>query len=151
MDLTSSILAVATVGVKLSTTLYSYSSGVLKAEKDITDIAGDVALTSNVLNRVGDFMKQHASLQIASNDAVRDAQSIIQRCGSIFSEIENGLSKRMKSRKDGGLSGVSIFGKASWPLKGQRVELLCRKLDGLKLSLMLLLEILSLAANDNAR
>ena len=148
MDITSSIIAVATVGVKLSTTLYSYSNGVAKAEKDITDIAADVALTSNVLKRVGDFMKQNTDVPVASEDAVRDAQSIIQRCERIFSEIENGFSKRIKPNKNGASPAVSLFGKATWPLKGPRMELLCRKLDGLKLSLTLLLEVLSLAANQ---
>ncbi|KAI9653159.1 MAG: hypothetical protein M1821_007699 [Bathelium mastoideum] len=151
MDLASSIIAVASLGVKLSTTLYSYSNGVVKAEKDITDIAADVALTSNVLNKVGDFMKQHAGLPVASDDAVRDAQSIIQHCKTIFAQIEDGFSRRMKPDKDGVSRTVSIFGQVTWPLKGKRVELLCRKLDGLKLSLLLLLEVLSLAANINAQ
>ncbi|KAI9683255.1 MAG: hypothetical protein M1822_006120 [Bathelium mastoideum] len=151
MDLASSIIAVATVGIKVSTTLYSYSNGVVKAEKDITDIAADVALTSNVLNRVGGFMKQHAGLPVASDDAVRDVQSIITRCEAIFGEIDNDFRKWMRPNKDGSSQTVGIFGKATWPLRGKRVELLCRKLDGLKLSLLLLLEVLSLAVNIDAQ
>ena len=56
----SSIVEIASFEVQLSTTLYSFTESAACAHKDIADIAGDVALTANLLNSVGNVLKEEA-------------------------------------------------------------------------------------------
>ena len=55
-----SIVRIASSGVQLSTTLYSFTESAARAHEDIADIAGDVALTANLLNSVGNILKWEA-------------------------------------------------------------------------------------------
>lgn len=147
MDVASGIIGVASVGVKLSTTLYTYASSVANADKDMTDIAGDVALTSNVLNNVGTFLQDPDTIAIASGTALTDASSILKRCRDAFTEIEALISKSDKPGHVGENWGRKPSKRAifAWPLKSSRAELLKKRLESLKSSLMLLLHVLSFA------
>ena len=53
-------MGIASSGVRLSTTPYSFTKSATRAHEDITDIAGDVALTANLLNSVGNVLKEEA-------------------------------------------------------------------------------------------
>lgn len=129
--------------VQPSTALYTYVGSAARADQDITDIAGDVALTANVLDCVGNVFKEDDAKCIISKAAVRDASSIIQRCEEVFKEIDHLVEKRRKVTKDG--KKTTTLGKLMWPMKEPRVELLRRRLDSLKTSLLVLLEVLRFA------
>jgi hypothetical protein len=144
VGIAASIIQIAGAGVKLSTALYTYVGSAARADQDITDIAGDVALTANVLDCVGSVFKEDDAKCLISKAAVRDATSIIQRCEDVFKEIDHLIEKRRKVTKDGKKT-TSAFGKLMWPMKEQRVELLRRRLDSLKTSLLVLLEVLRFA------
>ena len=144
VGLTASIIQISGAGVKLSTALYTYIGTAVRADQDISDIAGDVALTSNVLDCVGKVFKEDDSKTVISKRAIDDASSIIKRCEGVFEEIHQLIEKRRKVNKDG-KKCTSTFGKLMWPLKEQRVELLRRRLDSLKTSLLVLLEVLRFA------
>ena len=144
VGLAASIIQIAGAGVKLSTALYTYVGSAARADQDISDIAGDVALTSNVLDCVGTVFKEDDSKSVISKRAVEDASGIIKRCEAVFEEINQLVEKRRKTSKDGKKT-TSTFGKLMWPMKEQRVELLRRRLDSLKTSLLVLLEVLRFA------
>jgi hypothetical protein len=76
--------------------------------------------------------------------AVQDANNLIVRCKDVFNEISIVIDKRRKVCKNGKKS-LNIMGKIAWPLKEQRVDLLQRRLESLKNSLVLLLYVLQLA------
>ncbi|KAF2492949.1 hypothetical protein BU16DRAFT_529203 [Lophium mytilinum] len=149
IGLTASIIGIAGAGVKLSTTLYTFAESSSRADQDITDIAGDVALTANVLDSVGNVLKEEDTRCLASKAALNDAENILKRCETVFGDIRQVVEKRTKIGKDGKKS-ITTLGRLAWPLKEQRVELMRRRLDSLKTSLLLLLKVLSFAG-DRAR
>jgi hypothetical protein len=144
VGLTASIIQIAGAGVELSRALYSFVGSAARADNEITDIAGDVELTANALDNVGKIFQIEDVKMIVSKKAVQDANTLIMRCKDVFDEISTIIDKRRKVCKDGKKS-LSIMGKLAWPLKEQRVDLLQRRLESLKNSLMLLLHVLQLA------
>jgi hypothetical protein len=144
VGLAASIVQLGGAGVELSKSLYIYVSSAVRAESEINDLAGDVKLTCSALERVGQTLQSEETSSALTQRAVNDAEEIKQRCQSVFAEISVIFEKRWKL--DGnGRRKLSVLGKASWPLKEQKVELLRRRLDSLKLSLSLLLSVLQLA------
>lgn len=139
----ASILQIAGAGLKLSTTLINYASAARHSDQDVADIAHDVQLTANALDNVGRVFEREEGQSVVSRKAVQDAQGLIRRCDAVFGEMQELIDKRMKIGKDGKI--LSTLGKLSWPMKEQRVELLRRRLDSLKNSLVLLLHVLQLA------
>ncbi|KAF2625815.1 hypothetical protein BU25DRAFT_460146 [Macroventuria anomochaeta] len=149
VGLAASIVQLGGAGIELSKSLYTFVSSAVRAESEISDLAGDVKLTCSALERVGQTLKSEDTKSALTQRAVSDAAEIKQRCESVFAEISGIIEKRWKV--DGnGKRNLSLLGKASWPLKEQKVELLRRRLDSLKFSLSLLLSVLQLA-HEQAR
>lgn len=144
MDVAVGIVRMAGVGTKLSTALMCYAGGVADADKNMTAIAGDVALTSNVLASVGNFLKERDNETVATPSALKDAQAILTRCHDTFEEIKAIVDKTAKT-DDVGNCKTSKRARLIWPVKSNKAELLKSRLESLKSSLMLLLQVLSFA------
>ncbi|KAE9966743.1 hypothetical protein EG328_008646 [Venturia inaequalis] len=134
----------AGVGTKLSTALMCYAGGVADADKNMTAIAGDVALTSDVLASVGDILKQREDKAVATPSAVKDARAILTRCHDTFEEISCLINRKDGTDVDGKRRG-SKRAQLIWPIKSNKAELFKSRLESLKSSLMLLLQVLSFA------
>lgn len=80
---------------------------------------------------------------LASPQATDVATKIVKRCELIFAEVQEIIQKRRKVEKHGHET-LTLAGKLSWPLNQQIVELIRGRLDSLKLSLSLLLDVLQL-------
>jgi hypothetical protein len=144
MDVAVGIVRMASIGTKLSTTIMSYASAVADADKSMVDIAGDVALTSNVLTSVGNFLTERDNGVVATPSALKDAKAILTRCHDTFAEIKAIVDKSAKT-DDNGNRKSSKRAKLTWPIKSNKAELLKSRLESLKSSLMLLLQVLSFA------
>ena len=149
VGLAASIIQIAGAGVKLSTTLYNFVGSATRADQEIIDIAGDVEITANALDSVGKVFEDEDAPSLVSKKAIEHATNLIKRCEAVFGEIHEVIDKRRKISKDGKKS-LSAFGKLSWPMKEQKIELLRRRLESLKNSLILLFHVLQLA-NGQAR
>jgi len=143
MDAASWILALASTGVKLSTALYSLGSVISYAEKDMSDIAGDVALTSTLEHS----FEIKIRVRFATPSALQDAESIVKRCKDSFADIKVIVDKDVVVEEEG-KRRTSKRAKLAWPLKSSRTELLKRRLGSLKSSLMLLLQVLTFAKDQ---
>jgi len=149
VGLAASIVQIVRASAQLSTSLYQFASSVKTADKEVADFAGDVEITANALQSVGKVFEGENAQSIVSKKAVQDANNLIKRCEAVFGEISELVNKRMKVHKDGKKS-LSAFGKLIWPTKEQSVELLRRRLESLKNSLVLLLHVIQLA-NSQAK
>lgn len=151
VGLAASIVQLGGAGTELSKALYNFVSSAARADTEIKDLAGDVKLTCRALDRVGDTLRTEArsSGSMLKREAIDEAEEIKLRCESIFTEISEIFERRWIRDKDGKRI-LSILGKVAWPLKEQKVELLRRRLESLKLSLLLLLNVLQLA-HEQAR
>jgi hypothetical protein len=150
VGLVASIVQIAGTGAKLSTTLYNYTTSAARADQDITDLADDVESTSSALEGVGKVLETEDAKSIVSARAVQDANKIIKRCEDIFGDIMELVEKRRSKTTKDGKKALGMVGKLAWPLKEQRVELHKKRLENLKISLLLLLAVLKLA-QDQAR
>jgi hypothetical protein len=148
MDVAAELLVVARSGGKLSSVLYTAATSSVRTNKDLTDIAGDVALTSNALTDVGKFLGEKQSLTVASQSAIQDANAILKRCHDAFKEIQELAAKNLGG--DGRSTKYSSHGKLRWPLRGMQLELLKKRLESLKSSLMLLLSVLNFRKDQNS-
>ena len=146
-NILGSIVGIASFGVQLSTTLYSFTKSATCTHEYIADIAGDVALTANLLSSVANVLKEEAWALI-SQSALKDADKILKRCECVFDEIQQIIEKRTKTGERG-KGRIAALGRLAWPLKEQRVELLRRRLDNLKTSLLLLLKVLTFASEQS--
>ncbi|KAF2265007.1 hypothetical protein CC78DRAFT_543564 [Lojkania enalia] len=149
LGLAASIIQIAGFGAEVSTTLYNYIGSATRADQEIGDIAEDVQLTANALDSVGRIFETEDAKHVVSKKAIEDANNLIKRCEAVFGEIHGVINKRRKVGRDGKRS-LSALGKFAWPLKEQRVELLRRRLESLKNSLILLFHVLQFA-NGQAR
>jgi hypothetical protein len=123
MEVASGIVDFTAIGIKLSTTLYTFASLVSYADKDMSAIADDIALTSNVPSKVGTFLQAKDTITVASQSAIGDANSILSRCREAFADIEN-LVPKGKSTEQGGIKRFSKRTNLLWAYKGPRTELL---------------------------
>lgn len=146
LGIAASIIQIAGVGAKLSTALYDYGSSAGRANREVADIASDVEITANALDSVGRVFEDEKSSSVVSEKAVQDAKNLIERCGSVFREIEELTDKRRVVGKDG-RKRLSLLGRATFPFKEPRVQLLQGRLESLKNSLILLFHVLQLANN----
>lgn len=147
IGLAASIIQIGGAGAKLSKELYLFISTAARADQDITTIARDVGTTSNVLANVGKVLEADDATKIINQDAVKHAKDLIKQCEEVFKEILAVLEKRQKVGENS-KKRLSLMGKMSWPMKEQRVELLRRRLETLKSSLLVLFYVLQLAQNQ---
>lgn len=147
IGLAASIIQIGGSGAKLSKELYLFINTAARADEDISTIARDVGTTSSVLASVGKVLEADDAIKIVNQDAVKHTKDLIKQCEKVFEEIIAILEKRRKVGDDG-KKRLSLMGKMSWPMKEQRVELLRRRLETLKSSLLVLFYVLQLAQNQ---
>lgn len=149
VGLAASVLQIGGAGAKLSIELYSFISTAARANSDVRHIAVDVEVTSNVLGNVGKVLEGDHAKKLVNQDAIQHAKDLIKQCNEVFNELSEVVEKARKTGKDG-KARIGFRAKMTWPMKGQRVELLRRRLETLKTSLLVLFHVLQLA-QDKAR
>ena len=107
LSIAASVLQVAGAGLKLATTLYTYSDTVFRADSDVKAIAQDISLTASVLNELGTLLNQDSRDRLVSPTALETAESTVQSCRVVFDEVADALAKAMGSR------GSSTIGKGN--------------------------------------
>ena len=151
IGLAASVIQIASTGLKLSTTLYSFAETVSTADKSITHIAKDVSLTSAILSELGSKLELDKASGIASENAIATAQEIILECSKIFKEIEVALGKSIgneaarKANTGKYRIGKHVLERLRWPFLQPKMELLRSNLESLKSTLILMLQVLSYA------
>lgn len=144
MGLAASVLQIGGAGAKLSIELYNFISTASRADKEVTYIADDVELTSNVLSEVGKVLSSDDAKKLVNQKAVQHARDLIKQCEEVFNELNDVVQKARRPDRNGKLR-IGLRAKIGWPMTEQRVELLRRRLETLKSSLQVLFYVLQLA------
>lgn len=108
---------------------------------EIHSISKNVTLFSLMLKQVGQALQ--ASDSVHSSEALETAQEISNECQIVFDEIQEMLDK-VSSRKADGSASPSIQQRFKWCFKKARVQYLLAQLESLKMSLLVMLQILQL-------
>ena len=145
----AAIIQVAEVGLRLSTTLFTFAETVAKADKAVNAISKDVSQTSSVLTELADILKKDNGPRAYSSKAVDSAIAIVKECSETFLEFENlliekvpNLSSRNRTKASRTVVAMERF---KWPYLQPRMNLLQSNLDRLKSSLLVILNVISLA------
>lgn len=133
---TAPILQVTGLGLKLSLSLNTVACEVAADGIDVYSIAKGVSLYVTALKHVGQSLQAADSSH--SSSALRTAQEISKQSQSIFSDFEKMLEQ--SKRKDGG----SVQERFKRCFRKQHVMYLLAHLEALKLSLMVMFQILQL-------
>jgi hypothetical protein len=80
LSIRSSVVGLATAGIKLSTALYTYSETVFRADRSVKEIAQDVSLTSSILRELGALLEQDSREKVCSANALKTANEIVTSC-----------------------------------------------------------------------
>jgi len=113
---------------------------------DIHSIAKGLSLFAIVLKQVGQSFQKANSLHSA--EALDDAREITKQSQAVFGEIKAMLDKARQNGGDG--NSRRLLEQYAWCFKKHRVTYLLAQLESLKLSLMLMLQILRLGKLVNA-
>ncbi|KAF2438423.1 hypothetical protein P171DRAFT_436911 [Karstenula rhodostoma CBS 690.94] len=136
----ASIAQVASSGIQLSSVLYDAASGAARAEQEVTAIADHVKTTATALDGVARIVAQEDGVHDVSRTALSEAGDLAKRCEAVFGGVQDFIAKR----KNPGLDESKSSRKYE-QAEEQRTELLKRRLDSLKHSILLLLHVLQLA------
>jgi hypothetical protein len=136
------VIGVAGAGFRLSLILNAVGCEIASAGMEIHSISKGVTLFSLMLKQVGQALQ--ASDSVHSSEALDTAQEITNECQMVFDEIQEMLDKVTTRRGDGTPSSPSIQQKFRWCFKKGRVQYLLAQLESLKMSLLVILQILQL-------
>lgn len=142
LGIIASIIGVAGAGFRLSLVLNAIGCEVASAGIEIHSIAKGVSLFALMLKQVGQTLQSADSVH--SGEALETAQEICSQCQLVFNEIEDMLDKVQKRDEDGNPRSPTLPQKFKWCFKKGRVTYLLAQLESLKLSLIVMLQILQL-------
>ncbi|MCJ1400375.1 hypothetical protein MMC11_003580 [Xylographa trunciseda] len=136
VGLVASVVGIAAFGAKLSLTLYEYGDTVVHARKQIDNIANEVTLCSSVLQHIGTVLETEEATY--SPALALTTKRIIQECKDLFHEIRSKVRHRKRQRGKG-------IRRVQWLFDKPRATELKAELEGLKSTLMLMVQTVALA------
>ncbi|KAL8721978.1 MAG: hypothetical protein Q9225_001453 [Loekoesia sp. 1 TL-2023] len=152
VSIAASLVAIGSAGCQIAIKLYTLATQISTASDRISSISNDVSLTSGVLQQLGELMAQKTTddgTSIFSQGGLETTRTSAAMCENIFKEIEQAAedaSEQIRGR--GRLVGkikLSKFEKAKWPFLQPSIEGLRTDLREAKGTLMLMLQVTSLA------
>ena len=149
LGIVASIIQIADIGLRLSLRLYAFGKTAASADNSIRSISKDVSLTSSVLQELGHVLEKDKEKQVCSMNAIKTADDIVQECLGVFQEVEGALDRGAWRSISGdpakGKKSLPLIKRFTWPFVQPKVQLLTCHLDKLKVTLMLMLNVLTYA------
>ncbi|KAI1651991.1 uncharacterized protein F4817DRAFT_87117 [Daldinia loculata] len=154
----SSIIGIASFGLKFATTLQTYIEAVADAEENLRGIALDVSATASALKQLDEYMRPDQSGKaIASDSGVEEVARLASQCEQVYTVIIYLIAKAVGVPKDDNgkvsldaldlhsLNAPSRMQKLIWPFRESRIRKHREELRWLKFSLLFHLGLIELA------
>ena len=155
VSVAASLVGIGAVGCQVAIKLYTLATQISTASERISSISNDVSLTSSVLQQLGELMKQKEAADdgtsIFSQSGLETTKTSATMCENIFRAIEEAArdaSQQIRERERGRVVGkikLSKSEKARWPFLQPSIEALRNDLREAKGTLMLMLQVTTLA------
>lgn len=154
LSIAGSVVGITAAGVQASVKLYALTEKVATASQRVTSIADDVSSTCAILNQVRELIVPQPDAQgtlksVFNSVALSDISHALQRCRSVFTEIEILLRQAFEQvgKRHGSHSKIQLsrFEKAKWPFLQPQFDDLRTDLRDSKSNLMLMVAVASLA------
>ena len=147
----ASIVGIATAGIQISIKIVTLGEQVATASDRISAIGNDISLTSNILQQLGDLIKEKpagSDVTILSEGGLETTKTSAKVCKRIFREIEGELGKasqilKEKKHRVGEKVKLNVLEKAKWPFLQPSLDTLRADLREAKGTLMLMLQVRS--------
>lgn len=137
LGIAASIIQIAGAGIHLTMELYAFGSAFTGAKEDTDDIALGVSLYCMTLKHLAETLRHKNSVQ--SPQALQGIADIREKSEQVFARIA-AILPRSAARPD----TMTLVQRFKWNFKKARVNLLLGQLDSLKLTLLLLVQILAI-------
>jgi hypothetical protein len=153
LSIAASIIGIAAAGIKLSSTLYTYTETVINADKSVKDIARDLSITSSVITELGKLLgggdddDDENKVPLASDSALETTREAVNGCDEVFKDIQKELDKCLDLDYEG--KGKARMRRLIWPLVEPKLNTLQTRLERLKNTLVLMLNIMSYAKRES--
>jgi hypothetical protein len=158
LGIAASVIQIADVGARLSVKLYTFTRKVKGAGRSIQEIAQEIAATGAALRELGEALEEDKYADLASRQSIESTRQMVSDCWKVFSDINESIggdslfkaSKTDVSKKPFDLGSVRLPSftfkqRLKYPFIEPQIDLLKTKLESLKSSLVLMLQVLSLA------
>lgn len=132
LDVAASIIAVASLGIKLTKALHDFHNSLKNVREDIEDFAFEITTFSGALKELAKNLEEKNS--VYSEDGLRLAKSIGDRTGRLLRQIRYSLPGK------GRTGNISTVQSLKWHFMKGRVAYLGDRLQALKLNLSILLQ-----------
>ena len=159
LSIAASIAGIATAGVQVSIKLVSLAAQISTASDRVSSIANDISLTSGVLHQLGELVNgrtEDDGVGILNREGLETTKVSAAMCKRVFQQIEKEVkraSEHLRKHRPGRgtMSGerieLSASEKAKWPFLQPNIDTLRTDLRDAKSTLMLLLQVATLALN----
>jgi hypothetical protein len=138
----ASIVRIAGAGFRLSLLLNAAACQLAQSRIEIHSIAKGISLFSLTLKHVGQALETTDLSR--SQEATEKAWEIAGQGQMVFVEIERMLDKLQNTDSDEDLKNIPMQERLKWCFRKQYVTYLLAQLDSLKLSLIVMLQVLQL-------
>lgn len=136
LGIAASVVQIADLGARLSVQLIGFSRKVKEANKSIEAISQEIAVTGAVLQELGAELKKDDNKSGCSRRALQTAQELVSACKDIFKEIDEII------KPNGSTAASSWKQRLKYPFFESKLALLRTKLESLKSSLLVILNVL---------
>jgi hypothetical protein len=133
-EVAASIIGISTFGIKLTLTLYEFSSTTSHAREEIDSIAKHVTLYANVLELLAERLE--ADEPLISEAAFDLVEELYEQSEELFESI-----RKLLPRRDG-QGDFSFIQRLTWNFKKTKVEKLVGTLEYLKSTVQLLITVI---------
>ena len=144
LGIAASVISVANLGGKLSVKLFIFARKIKSADKSISSAYQDIVATRAVLHQLGNELKRNDRRRLCSKELVLTALTLVNECNSIFAELDEALDDKKATTPYHSIIR-SWREKARRPFLEPRIELLRTNLERLKISLIVMSDVLIFA------
>ena len=139
LGLIANLAGVVGAGLALSKLLYDFASVLGSASSEVKALATDISLFCSVLKHVQTTLTRARAFRL-SLSAIQTAEDVVDRCRTIFKDLEATITKLQK-----GDAQLDLITRVKWFFKEKRVLLVHEQLKTCTATLHLMLTTLILA------
>jgi uncharacterized membrane protein YqiK len=158
LGIAASVIQIADAGARLSSKLFVFTRKVKNADRSIQDISREIAATGAALRGLGEALEQDKYATLGSRHSFHQTTQIVADCWEAFTEINETIGGEKLVKGDDATNekvsnaiakfkqpSLSFKQRFKFPFKEPQINMLRSKLESLKSSLMLMLQVLLLA------
>jgi len=145
LGLIANLAGVVGAGLALSKVLYDFASALGSASSEVKALATYISLFCSVLKHVQTTLTRARAFRL-SLSAIQTAEDVVDRCRTIFKDLEATITKLQK-----GDAQLDLITRVKWFFKEKRVLLVHEQLKTCTATLHLMLTTLILAQKIASR